>query len=47
MLPPAAGHRAGLLLGALSFAVLTMAACQGETSILSSEDIVFELLSIE
>lgn len=32
--------RAGLLLAALSFAVLTMMACQGKTSILSGEDIV-------
>ncbi len=32
--------RAALLLAALSFAILPMAACQGETSILSGEDIV-------
>lgn len=33
--------RAGLLLAALSSATLTMVACQGETPILSGEDIVF------
>lgn len=32
--------RAGLLLASLSFAILVMAACQGETSMLSSEDVV-------
>ena len=37
---PRRARRAGLLSAALSFAALTMAACQGETSILSGQDIV-------
>ncbi len=37
---PRRACRARLLLAALSFAILTMAACHGETSILSGEEIV-------